>query len=282
MKRWLLPFLLAAFLLPCLAQEQPFFFIMLTDPQFGMYSGDKGFEQESANYEFAVAAVNRLKPAFAIVLGDLINKPGDAAQMAEYRRISGKVDRSIPVYHVAGNHDVGNEPTPESLAAYRNSLGRDYYSFHAGSIHAIVLDSPLIYAPKGALKEYEAQDAWLKKELAGAKAAGTRHIVIFQHHPYFIKEASEPDQYANIPLVRRRALLELFRNHGVRYVFAGHHHQNGIATDGEIQMVISGPVGKPLGADGSGIRIAMVRDAVIEHRYFDFGFLPDRLAVWGK
>ena len=35
----------------------PFFFIQLTDPQFGMIAGNAGFEQETANLEFAVATV---------------------------------------------------------------------------------------------------------------------------------------------------------------------------------------------------------------------------------
>ena len=39
------------------------------------------------------------------------------AQIAEYERIRARVERSIPVYDVAGNHDVENVPTPASLAA---------------------------------------------------------------------------------------------------------------------------------------------------------------------
>ena len=56
----------------------PFFFIQLTDPQLGMFTDNKDFVQETANFEFAVAAVNRLKPAFVVITGDLVNKPGDA------------------------------------------------------------------------------------------------------------------------------------------------------------------------------------------------------------
>jgi hypothetical protein len=91
---------------------EPFFFIQLSDPQFGMFAEDKNFVQETANYELAVATVNRLRPAFVVVTGDLINKPGDKDQIAEYLRITGKIDKSIPVYNLAGNHDVGNVPTP--------------------------------------------------------------------------------------------------------------------------------------------------------------------------
>ncbi len=63
------------------AAFHPFFFIQLTDPQFGMFTGNAGFEQETANFEFAVATANRLKPAFVVVTGDLVNKTGDEAQI---------------------------------------------------------------------------------------------------------------------------------------------------------------------------------------------------------
>src|ERR1017187_6124891 len=98
----------------------------MSDPQFGMYTNNKGFEQETANFEFAIANANRLKPAFVIVTGDLVNLPGGGAQIAEYRRIAAKLDPTIPLYNAAGNHDVENEPAPASLAAYRERFGRDY------------------------------------------------------------------------------------------------------------------------------------------------------------
>jgi len=98
------------------AQSPRSFFIQLADPQFGAFTQDKDFVQETANYEFAVANINRIKPAFVIVCGDLINKTGDPVQTAEYHRVTAMIDKSIPVYAVPGNHDVGNTPTAETLA----------------------------------------------------------------------------------------------------------------------------------------------------------------------
>jgi len=123
-------------------------FLQMADPQFGMYTKDHDFVQETANYEFAIATANRLRPRFVIVCGDLINRPGDAAQSAEYERISRKLDPSIRLYSVAGNHDVGNEPTVEALAAYRQRFGPDYYSFREGPLYGIVLNSSLIHSPR--------------------------------------------------------------------------------------------------------------------------------------
>src|SRR6266571_9054652 len=123
-------------------------FIQMSDPQFGMFTKDVSFEQETANFEFAIATANRLKPAFVVVTGDLVNKSGDAAQIAEYKRIAAKLDRSIPLYSVPGNHDEGNEPTPESIAAYREKFGPDYYTFRSHGMAGFVLDGNLLKAPQ--------------------------------------------------------------------------------------------------------------------------------------
>src|SRR5689334_18996102 len=81
-------------------------FIQMSDPQFGMYTKDQSFAHETANFEFAIATANRLKPAFVVITGDLINKAGDRAQAAEYKRISAKLDPAIRLFSVPGNHDV--------------------------------------------------------------------------------------------------------------------------------------------------------------------------------
>jgi 3',5'-cyclic AMP phosphodiesterase CpdA len=257
--------------------EEPFFFIQLSDPQLGMFSDDKGLEQDVANFEFTVAAVNRLHPAFVVITGDLVNKPGDARQIAEYHRITARIDPSIPVYHLAGNHDVKNVPTPESLAAYVKEFGPDRFSFRQRSIAGIALNSTLIHSPQEAPAQLAEQEKWLRAELTKAKAEGARHIVIFQHHPWFLSSATEADQYFNIPLARRSMYLALFREFGVRYLFCGHYHRNADARDGTIENITTGPVGKPLGGAKSGLRVAIVRDDAIEHRFYELGELPTQI-----
>jgi serine/threonine-protein phosphatase CPPED1 len=260
-------------------RAEPFFFIQLSDPQLGMFTENRDFVQDAANFEFAVAAVNRLRPEFVVITGDLIHKPGDAAQIAEYRRIVGKIDRSIPVYNIAGNHDVENAPTPETLAAYEKIFGPDRYVFKHRGLIGVVLNSSLIHTPEKAAAQLAEQDRWLRDALTKAKAENPRHLVVFQHHPWFIKNAAEPDQYFNIPLARRSAHLALFREFGVKYLFCGHYHRNAEASDGGLENITSGPVGKPLGGAKSGIRVAIVRDDKIEHRYYELGELPVRVEL---
>ena len=253
---------------------EPFTFLQMSDPQFGMYTENKSFEHETANFEFAIAAANRIHPKFVVVTGDLINDPGNAAQAAEYRRIAARLDPGIRLYSAPGNHDVGNQPTPESLAAYRERFGPDYYTFREGDFAGFVLDSSLIASPAKAPEEAAKQEAWLRAELEKARREGARRLVVFQHHSWFLSDPDEADQYFNIPRAIRARYLELFRTYNVTHVFAGHYHRNAQGRAGGLEMITTGPVGKPLGGARSGMRIAKVTDSGIEHTYRDFGDLP--------
>src|SRR3984885_4093482 len=213
---------------PGAASAQDFFFLQMSDPQFGMYTANVSFAQESANLEFGIATANRLLPAFVVMSGDLVNKPGDKAQIEEYLRITHKLDPGIPLYAVAGNHDVGNVPTPESLMAYRQIFGKDYYSFRNGPMEGIVLDSSIIQHPEKVMDEEVRQREWLEEELKKATTEHIRWIVIFQHIPWFLHSADEPDQYFNIPRETRSRYLKILKESGVQYDFAGHLHQNSI------------------------------------------------------
>jgi serine/threonine-protein phosphatase CPPED1 len=270
----LLVVLAAIVVTPAQQTTAPYFFIQLSDPQFGFFNNDIDFPQETANFEFAVANVNRLKPDFVIITGDLINKPFDRAQMAEYDRIRRTLSPTIPVYEMPGNHDIENAPTPETVAAYRTKYGPDRYVFRHKTLLGIVLNSTVIHTPDRAPTELAAQDTWLRAELVKAKASDAKHIVVFQHHPWFLATADEPDTYFNLPRVRRDPLLALFRSAGVKTLVSGHYHQNAVATDGGFEAITTGAVGRPLGQSRSGFRAFVVTDAAITHRYLEFGEIP--------
>ena len=266
-------FLLACFALHALGAD-PFFFLQASDPQFGMYTDNHDFRQETANWEFVIANTNRLRPAFLVVTGDLTNQPRDADQITEYHRINAKLDKSIHLYSVPGNHDVGNEPSAALLAAYRKNYGPDYYSFREGPVYGIVLNSSLLKAPANVKEEAARQEAWLEQELSKARAAGAMPLV-FQHIPFFLEKADEPDQYFNIPLQTRQRVLAMLHRGGVHGVFAGHYHRNSYGKDGELEMITTGPAGMPIGPDPSGVRIVEIKDGAMMQGYYSLGRLPN-------
>jgi 3',5'-cyclic AMP phosphodiesterase CpdA len=259
------------------AEEPPFFFIQLSDPQLGMFSKNADIVQDSANLEKAVTAINRLKPAFVVITGDLVNRPADAVQIDAYRKLIGTISPEIPVHEVTGNHDIGQIPTPITIRGWENLFGPDHYSFRHGAFLGIVLNSTLISAPQKAPDFYEAQKQWLTEELTKAQATGAHPIVVFQHHSWFLQRPDEPDQYFNIPQERRAPFLALFHQYGVRHLFCGHLHRNALAHDAEIEVVTTGPVGKPLGDGRSGLCVAIVRGDQIEHHYYPLEEIPEKI-----
>ena len=263
-----------ALVLACAAPLAGQTFIQMSDPQFGMYTANRGFEHETANFEFVIATANRLKPAFVVITGDLINEAGNAQQAAEYHRIAAKLDSKIRLFNVPGNHDVGNEPTKESLAWYRERFGPDYYTFRAGDIAGFVLNSNLEKGALNAPEEAAKMEAWFKAELVKARQEGVRQLIVFQHISFFLKDAGEEDQYFNIPRDTRLRYLKLLHQYGVKQVFAGHYHRNEEGRDGELEMVTTGPVGMPLAGAKSGIRIVTVMPSGVSHKFYEFGELP--------
>jgi 3',5'-cyclic AMP phosphodiesterase CpdA len=247
--------------------QQQFFFFVFADPQFGMYTDNHGFAREAENFGIAIAAANRLHPAFVIVCGDLVNQPGNPAEIAGYLQVARRLDPSIPLYEVAGNHDVGNVPTPASIHAYRKVFGRDYYSFRVQGLEGLVLDSQLVKDDSKAPAAAKAQKAWLERNLAQARAGHIRLLIDFQHIPWFLTETNEKDGYFNIPIQKRLAYLNLLRRSGVRYVLAGHYHRNAHGIYQGIKMVTIGPVGKPLGKDPSGFEMVVVSNNKLTYSY---------------
>lgn len=257
--------------------QAPWFFAVLSDPQMGMYAHDTNSDQEIANFKFAIANLNRLHPRFVVICGDLVNRAGDATEIAEYKSILKTLDPSIPVFNVAGNHDVGNIPTAETLKKYRDAFGRDYYTFTQDGLLGIVLDSNLIRSPEGDPESAKQQEGWMDDQLAAAKATRPKQIVIFQHIPYFVRDPAEADQYFNIPAAARQRVLGKLENAGVHYIFAGHTHKSAVRTEGGITEIITGAAGMPLGGSVSGLRIVRVNGTTLDSTWYCFGAIPNRI-----
>ena len=122
----------------------------------------------------------------------------------------------------------------------------------------MAFNSCVWFDPSEVPEELEAQMAFLREALRGARDQGMTHTVVLDHHPLFVKHSLEEDDWMVIPRERRRVLLDLFEEHEVTMMFSGHLHRNHVAQYGDIQMVTTGPVGCPLGADPSGIRVVKV------------------------
>lgn len=251
----------------------PWFFIQLTDPQFGMFENNAGFEKETVLYEKAVVEINRLNPDFVVITGDFVNDQNAVAQIDEFKRITAKIKPAIKVYYSPGNHDIGQVPTNESLEKYKKNYGSDCFSFEHKGASLIGFNSGLIKAKLE--KPEQEQFRWLTKKLM--KSRNAQYILLFCHYPFFNKTVDEPEAYSNIGTEYRLKYLELFEECGVDAVFSGHHHNNGLATYGNVELVTTSSLGKPLGEAPSGFRIVKVYNDKIEHVFFGLEDLPKKI-----
>ena len=251
----------------------PYFFIQITDPQFGMFEENRGFEKETVLYEKAVMEINRLNPDFVVITGDFVHSSKDMSQMAEFKRITAKITSGIPVYYTPGNHDVGLEPDNKSIDTYKKNYGSDRFSFKHKNSRFIGFNSGIIKAntPGFEKKQYD----WIKRNLAKNKKAC--HTILFCHYPFFNKTLDEPEAYSNIGLTNRKKYLSLFDAKKVEYIFSGHFHKNAYANYGEIQLVTTSAVGKPHGEAPSGLRIVKVYNDNIEHSYYGLDEIPESI-----
>lgn len=248
--------------------SSPFFFIVAADPQL--------FWGPLEHWQTTISQINRLKPPLAVVCGDLIQQPGSDEQARAYLDAAAKLDPSIRLCNVAGNHDVNQSPTPEDLAWFEKHFGKPWYAFEHGQCMFIVLESDVLNRPQGAPEMAEQQMAWLKETLERATKKQYRHTFVFKHYPMCLDSVDEPDQYFNVPGIRRKELLELFHRHNVTAVFSGHHHRNHLVKDGRLELITTASSGKPLGSDPIGLRIVKVFADRIEHKYYGFEELPER------
>jgi hypothetical protein len=178
--------------------------------------GDRTGGAQPGIHEKIIAEVERLKPDFAITVGDAIEGyTRDTVtlnqQWKEYKEILGSL--SMPVYFTPGNHDVGADSATASTMRpiYERLIGKPYYSFDVKGLHFIILDTGM---PESSDKLPKEQLDWLASDLK--KNIKAPYTFVFFHKPFWRESIAKgkPD-----------TLHSLFRAYGVDAVFNGHHHQ---------------------------------------------------------
>lgn len=230
-------------------------FVHLSDSQFD----DQKVPRIGARYALAepvngaaVAEVNKFKPAFALMTGDLVNKD-TPAEWATFNRIYGQL--TTPLYALPGNHDrVGKREDAEkagdlretSLASIAHaeeiakegftgplalfqkytrkyaSGGKTYYAFEKNGSVFICLDTSTAALDKAQLQ-------WLEGELERARAA--KHLFVVGHHPLLVA-------FGNNVGDGRDEALALLKKHRVTAYLFGHRHGYGYRMQDGVAHVL--------------------------------------------
>ena len=245
----------------------------LSDTQLGMLENNAEFSRETVIIEKAIAEINRLNPAFVAITGDLVNEGGDEIQIKEIQRLLGLVKKSIPVYCVPGNHDVGHTVSENLLSLYRSNFNCDRFSILYNDTRLIGINSQLIWAKHNELEDEQFQ--WLENELK--KSLSNRFRFIFAHHPLFVQSIDENDAYENIPVDRRTKYIDLFEKYNVQFMFAGHLHRNNISKTGNLTIIVTNAICVSHSPDPPGLSIIKIYPEKVIHNYYSLDMIPEKV-----
>lgn len=185
--------------------------------------GSRHYRDSAAKLAEFVRTMNTVKPAFVIVLGDLVDKGETLEVELDYLKHIEGVYRQFqgPRHHVLGNHDVATFTKEQFVAG--TDMPAPHYSFDCGPFHCLVLDAN--YNPD--FSPYQAgnfdwtqtylppdEQKWLEADLKGTK----KQTLVFIHQP--LDDEKGPHGVKNATEVR--ALLEASGK--VLAVFQGHNH----------------------------------------------------------
>lgn len=205
-------------------------FVHATDPQIDDGTAAKAaarYPHDEAMSKAAVAQVNRLKPEFVVITGDLVNK-NTPLEWRTFNAIYSRLD--APLYLTPGNHDAiqpehdsqspsltSNTEADGPLALYSKSTeryasrGRRFYSFKNSGCAFLAIDTHTQSI------DSEQMD-WIRDELARTQDAA--HVFVMGHHPLPGTFGHEVDREQG-----GDELLSLFKKHRVTAYLVGHRHR---------------------------------------------------------
>eukprot|EP00439_Symbiodinium_sp_Y106_P000597 s9259_g1.t1 len=217
-----------------------------------MLHGDRSWEEERAMLSLAVQHINKLKPRFLLVSGDMSNAwpvgpqadaKAAAKQVNAVKEVLREVDSSIPIVLVAGNHDIGQVPSPNELDLYSSRWGDDYFSFWVGGVYFMVINSQFYMDSSKTPNQRKDQDTWIEAQFEALKKRKPKHAVVLSHVPPFIEEPDEPQGWANWETEPRARIVKLAKDAGVRLWLCGHYHGNADACLDDLEVVTCASVG---------------------------------------
>lgn len=183
-------------------------------------------------HQQVVDALLKYNPEFVMHTGDVVANGTHTGKWQVFFDIEKQLLAKTAVFPAAGNHEHQAPQYFDFLAA------KSHYSFDWGRAHFAVIDSNVDQVPKDQREAFWAeQKNWLDDDLASAREAGFRFVVV--HHPPFS---------ASRPAINKQAreLVPIIERRGVTAVFAGHDHNYQRHVSNGIQYIVTGGGGAPL------------------------------------
>ncbi len=177
-----------------------FTFIVVGDVQGG-----------TATFESMLDIIRDDRPAFAVVLGDLVGTPTTishklfALEMQEH-------SQDIPMFTVVGNHDI--DPNGSfGITDFEKLYGPSQFFFCIGKYLFVFLND---------VPPYDVDEAYVDflEKAINAQKDDIKKIFVFMHIPVISIDGS----LSCNGLGGSERFMELANRYNIDYVFAGHHH----------------------------------------------------------
>jgi len=217
-----------------MSQSTSFRFAIITDTHIRSPQGDLSSpfpvnEKANARARYACHLAAAYNPDFTMHLGDMVHPlphmSAYADAVAEAHEIFEPLKPSL--HFVAGNHDIGDKPSPgmpakpvsaDSAQRFQDAFGAEWGSFEHQGVLFVTINSSLV---NSATEREAEQKRWLEQTLLKSTS---RRTFLFSHYPPFINHSGEADHYDNYAEPGRSWLLELAQRHSVEAIFSGHVH----------------------------------------------------------
>lgn len=263
--------ILAAVLLAALAcSPKTYTIIQIADAQLGFDAAVKGsvpgaeyvndLTYETECFKRAAEQISKEQPDMIVFTGDQIHRPLDQEQWETFNGLLALLPPSAEVKHLPGNHDVLISEGKVDSTPFTSRYGEDRFVYMNEDICVIGLNSSLIM--HNDLAEAE-QYQWLKETLADAGKNTVK--VIFCHHPFFVADIEEEDGHVAIPKDKRKKYFDLFADHGVSAVYAGHLHHSAEGEYGGVAMKTTTSAAYQLGEDKASVRRVVLKPGNGKH-----------------
>lgn len=235
--------------------SRPYVIVQIADSQLGFdavvqsernkteYIDDLTFEVGCL--ERAVAEINAMKPDMVVFTGDQVHQSWNANQWETFNAIVAKIDPSIKVVHLPGNHDVAFVEGDVDCTPFASRYGDDRFVHEGEGFKIVGFNSNLIYYGGSA---EEAQKEWLDQTLSAGNPEDV--CVLFCHHPFFQKGV-------------KQEYLDMFVKNGVDVIYCGHSHHNDYEEYEGMPFITTTSVGYQLGEDKASIRVITVCDGKV-------------------
>ncbi|NLR91427.1 metallophosphoesterase [Flammeovirga agarivorans] len=237
--------------------EQAFSFVQLCDPQLGM----GGYEHDKETFAQAVEQINELNPDFVVICGDLVHSPNDSSYKDFQEIMSGF---TVPCHLAPGNHDIRKVPTAQTIAYYRNKIGKDYYHFK-NKDHLFIITNTQ-YWKCDVENESKLHNEWFEKTIKRKKSKRHSTFVI-GHYPLYTESPDEKEHNFNLPEPHRKQILQLLKDNNAAAYLSGHTHKLTINNYEDIELVSGETTSKNFDKRPFGYRVWTVDQNAVEHHF---------------